>query len=49
MRFLDAFLLRCLLAESPNDRPVEIAEIAEREREPGLRLRHDGREIGLAA
>lgn len=55
MRFLDAFLLKCLLAASPDDEPSEIAEIAgnqftvaERGREPGLALRRRGREVGLA-
>ena len=45
MRFLDMFLLHCLLGESPPDTPEEIATIAhnqyrvaERGREPGLRL-----------
>ncbi|MGH8800966.1 MAG: glutamate--cysteine ligase [Casimicrobiaceae bacterium] len=56
MRFLDAFLLRCLLSESPDDHPAEIAEIAgnqfvvaERGRQPGLRLRRGGSEVALAA
>lgn len=45
MHFLDMFLLRCLLSESPPDTPQEIAGIARnnqavaaRGREPGLRL-----------
>ena len=45
MRFLDVFLLHCLLAESPPDTPDEIAAIgrnqqavAARGREPGLKL-----------
>lgn len=50
MRFLDVFLLHCLLAESPPDTPHEIATLARnqhrtaaRGREPGLRLeRGDG-------
>ncbi|MCC7150653.1 MAG: glutamate--cysteine ligase [Rubrivivax sp.] len=46
MRFLDIFLLHCLLAQSPPDSPQEIVCLAEnqqrtaaRGREPGLRLR----------
>ncbi len=45
IRFMDAFLLSCLLAESPADSPEESAEneaiqlaVVERGREPGLRL-----------
>jgi len=45
MRFLDVFLLHCLLAESPPDTPEEIACVshnqecvAQRGREPGLKL-----------
>jgi glutamate--cysteine ligase len=45
VRFLDVFLLHCLLSDSPPDTPQEIAEIgrnkqrvAARGREPGLRL-----------
>ena len=45
MRFLDVFLLHCLLAESPPDTPEEIVALARnqqraasRGREPGLRL-----------
>jgi len=55
MRLLDVFLLHCLLSESPPDTPREIDEIhcnneivAERGREPGLRLQCNGREIALA-
>jgi glutamate--cysteine ligase len=55
MRFLDVFLLHCLLTQSPPDSPEEIAviaqnqyRVAERGREPGLSLRRDGTEIGLA-
>jgi glutamate--cysteine ligase len=55
MHFLDAFLLQCLLSDSPPDSPEEIGEIAgnqyrvaERGREPGLRLRQGGRERALA-
>lgn len=45
MRFLDVFLLHCLLTDSPPDTPQEIVElahnqhrVAERGREPGLEL-----------
>lgn len=45
MRFLDVFLLHCLLSDSPPDSPEEIAAlarnqhcVAERGREPGLQL-----------
>ncbi len=45
MRFLDVFLLHCLLSDSPDDSPEEIValahnqhNVAERGREPGLRL-----------
>ena len=45
IRFLDTFLLTCLLAESPADNPQESAQneanqlaVVERGREPGLRL-----------
>ena len=54
MRFLDVFLLHCLLAESPPDTPPEIAAIrrnlhrtAERGREPGLRLERGSQEVAL--
>jgi glutamate--cysteine ligase len=50
MRFMDIFLLHCLLQDSPNDTPEEIAAIsrnqhlaAERGRDPGLRLERKGR------
>ena len=56
MKFLDVFLLHCLLADSPDDSPEAIAElsenrhlVADRGREPGLRLMRSGREITLAA
>ena len=56
MRFLDVFLLHCLLSESPDDTPQEIAELAHnqhltaaRGREPGLRLQRAGREVTLTA
>ncbi len=51
MRFLDVFLLHCLLSDSPPDSPEEIAalarnqhRVAARGREPGLVLEQDGRE-----
>jgi glutamate--cysteine ligase len=55
MRFLDVFLLHCLLADSPPDTPAEIARIArnqfrvaERGREPGVKLLLDDGEVTLA-
>jgi len=55
MRFLDLFLLHCLLAEAPPDTPAEIAAIARnqervaaRGREPGLRLDRDGESVALS-
>ena len=55
MRFLDVFLMHCLLRDSPPDTPEEIATIAhnqyrvaERGREPDLRLRRNGHEVTLA-
>ncbi|MDD0814719.1 glutamate--cysteine ligase [Curvibacter sp. HBC28] len=54
MRFLDVFLLQCLLADSPPDSPAEIDELkhnqhhtAARGREPGLTLRRAGAEVAL--
>ena len=54
MRFLDVFLLHCLLSVSPPDTPQEIATLARnqhrtaaRGREPGLQLERDGQETGL--
>ena len=54
MRFLDVFLLHCLLAESPPDTPKEIAalarnqeRVAARGREPGLHLERGGGEALL--
>jgi glutamate--cysteine ligase len=54
MRFLDVFLLHCLLSDSPRDTPREIEVegrnkqlVAARGREPGLRLESDGREMEL--
>ena len=56
MRFIDVFLLHCLLSGSPPDTPVEIAELkynqhqtAARGREPGVKLKRAGGEVGLAA
>jgi len=55
MRFMDVFLLHCLLQASPNDSPQEIAAIsrnqhlaAERGRDPELRLDRDGRPVAPA-
>jgi len=49
-RFLDVFLLKCLLSESPPDTPREINDVrknlqtvAHRGREPGLRLERNGK------
>ena len=54
MRFIDVFLLHCLLADSPPDTPQEITELAHNQhrtaasgREAGLRLERAGREIPL--
>jgi glutamate--cysteine ligase len=54
MRFLDVFLLHCLLADSPPDSPQEIAalarnqnRVAARGREPGLKLERRGEEVPL--
>jgi glutamate--cysteine ligase len=54
MRFLDIFLLHCLLSDSPPDTPAEIAELkfnqhqtAARGREPGLMLQRAGGEVRL--
>ncbi len=53
-RFLDAFLLHCLLSDSPLDTPQEIAALARnqqavaaRGREPGLRLERGGEQVLL--
>ena len=55
MRFLDVFLLHCLLSDSPPDTGPEIAALAHnqdrvamRGREPGLHLERAGREVPLA-
>ena len=54
VRFLDLFLLGCLLGDSPPDTPAEIAAlgrnrllVASRGREPGLRLDRNGGSVGL--
>src|SRR5260221_1152273 len=54
-RFLDVFLLHCLLSGSPPDTPKEIADVrrnlqsaAARGREPGLKLSRNGKEVLLA-
>jgi glutamate--cysteine ligase len=56
MRFLDVFLLHCLLSDSPPDTPQEIAalarnqhRVAARGREPGLLLERAGQELSLVA
>ncbi len=56
MRFIDIFLLHCLLTDSPSDTPAEIAELArnqhrtaERGREPGLTLTRAGAEVPLVS
>ncbi|HTS20589.1 MAG TPA: glutamate--cysteine ligase [Casimicrobiaceae bacterium] len=55
MRFLDVFLLHCLLCDSPPDNPDELAAVVEnqrrtasRGREPGLRLVREGEQVPLA-
>jgi glutamate--cysteine ligase len=55
VRFLDLFLLHCLLADSPPDTPEEIAALARNQqlvatcgREPGLRLEHGRETVALA-
>jgi glutamate--cysteine ligase len=54
IRFLDIFLLHCLLADSPPDTPQEIAEIGRNQhraashgREPGLELERLGQQVKL--
>jgi glutamate--cysteine ligase len=54
LRFLDVFLLHCLLSDSPTDSPDEIAalarnqhRVAESGREPGLRLDRAGSTVAL--
>ncbi|RZI83408.1 MAG: glutamate--cysteine ligase [Rubrivivax sp.] len=53
-RFLDVFLLHCLVHDSPPDTPQEIAELARNQqrtaaqgREPGLSLERQGKEVLL--
>jgi glutamate--cysteine ligase len=55
LRFLDVFLMHCLLADSPPDTPEEISELAHnqhltaaRGREPGLCLQRAGQSVPLA-
>jgi len=55
MRFLDVFLLHCLLAASPPDSPAEISalarnqhRVAARGREPGLTLARGGQDVALS-
>ncbi|MBA2674723.1 glutamate--cysteine ligase [Ramlibacter sp.] len=55
IRFLDVFLLHCLLQDSPPDTPQEIAALGRNQhktaaygREPGLLLERDGREVPLS-
>ncbi len=54
IRFLDVFLLHCLLQDSPPDSPAEIAELGHNQhrtaafgREPGLELERGGRAVKL--
>ncbi|MCW5653478.1 glutamate--cysteine ligase [Hydrogenophaga sp.] len=54
LRFLDVFLLHCLLSDSPPDTPTEIQELAHnqhltaaRGREPGLQLMRAGQPVSL--
>ncbi len=54
MRFLDVFLLHCLLSDSPPDTPQEIAalvrnqgQVAERGREPGFCIERQGQQVLL--
>jgi len=54
LRFIDVFLLHCLLSDSPPDTPEEIRDLAHnqqltasRGREPGLCLRRQGHEVPL--
>jgi glutamate--cysteine ligase len=54
LRFLDVFLLHCLLSDSPPDTPEEIRELAHnqhltaaRGREPGLSLQRNGQSVTL--
>ena len=54
MRFIDVFLLHCLLSSSPPDTPAEIAELKHNQhqtaacgREPGVLLKRQGGEVPL--
>ena len=54
MRFLDVFLLHCLLSDSPPDTPAEIAQIGRNQhrtaafgRQPGLKLERGRGEVTL--
>jgi glutamate--cysteine ligase len=54
MRFLDVFLLHCLLSPSPPDTPQELAELSRNQhrtasqgREPGLQLERGGSAVAL--
>lgn len=54
IRFLDVFLLHCLLAPSPDDSREEIAALGRNQhrtaahgRQPGLKLERHGREVAL--
>ena len=54
LRFLDVFLLHCLLADSPDDTPQEIAALGRNQhrtaafgRDPAVVLERDGREVKL--
>ncbi|MBE7939002.1 MULTISPECIES: glutamate--cysteine ligase [Ramlibacter] len=54
VRFLDIFLMHCLLSDSPPDTPAEIAALGRNQhrtaahgREPGLLLERDGQEVPL--
>ena len=54
LRFLDVFLLHCLLADSPPDTPAEISQIARNQhrtaafgRQPGLQLERGRGEVTL--
>ena len=54
LRFLDVFLLHCLLQDSPPDTPEEIAALGRNQhrtaafgREPGLKLERGGHEVSL--
>ena len=55
LRFLDVFLLHCVTQPSPDDSPLEIAAmarnqqcVAERGREPGLRLQRGDATVALS-